>query len=359
MNEVPELKTIALRGAALNLFQAGINNYQLKYASSLMKDYVRNVGLPKDIKDAMLDMLTKAFGETTRWWEKHSELMVDDKRKVTRSEHLRLCFEFLSWRTTSVTIDDLASARCVMQANEDWPQLQFQFACGYALEPELRKFDKIRLRAFRKKLVDHPLYDFWFLYLTNEECVFDPIGISPKQVVSLVFQWALYNGYYELTKFLWNRTTDAQREYMAMLQWRRICLHAKHSIVFHFICMEMCAMNKVNISRISSQIFLQTLQKVLTETVPTIRDMHMNRLTFMFINCCDWMRENLFQTQNYRVLYLVMQQKDIRLFRFFQNNVTSQMLSSAIERLGTDFPAQQIAAAKAVAKMPQRQWSIA
>lgn len=358
MNEVPDLKSIALRGAALSLYTAAIANHQIKNASILIKRHVYTCGLPKDIRDAMLGLLTQAFSETNRWWEKHSELMVEE-RKANRSQHLRLCFENLLWNNTSITIDDLNSARSVMKANENWPQLQFQFACAYAFEADLRKFDKIRLRAFRRKLVDHPLYDFWFVYLTSDEAVFDPIGISPKQIVSLVFQWALSNGYYELTKYLWNRTTDAQREYMAMLQWRHICVQAKHSVVFHFICMEMCAMNKINIGRISVQIFIQNLQKVLTETVPTIKDMYMNRLSFMFTNCCDWMRENIFQAQNYRVLYLVMKQKDIRLFRFFQNNISPQMLSAAIERLGTDFPAQQIAAAKAVATMPQRQWSIA
>ena len=88
-------------------------------------------------------------------------------------------------------VDDLKTAQKIIELNNNWPQLQFQFACAYALQEVLHGFDKIRLRVFRKRLTDHPLYDYWNLILEApraEEKLFDVDGLSPNQTVSLVFQ---------------------------------------------------------------------------------------------------------------------------------------------------------------------------
>ena len=57
-------------------------------------------------------------------------------------------------------------------------------------------------------------------------------GLAPNQPVSLVFQWALHYGYQELTNYIWDKVTPEQREYVGILQWRRICKQSKNRPTF-------------------------------------------------------------------------------------------------------------------------------
>lgn len=46
--------------------------------------------------------------------------------------------------------------------------------------------------------------------------MFSSDAVAPKQKLSLVFQFAIVNGYFELMNFIWERVSEPQREYIGM-----------------------------------------------------------------------------------------------------------------------------------------------
>lgn len=78
---------------------------------------------------------------------------------------------------------------------------------------------KKKLSFFRKKLAGHCLYDFWFALLENANTwgkMFSSDNLVPHQILSLAFQFAIINGYFELVTFIWNNITDSQREFIGI-----------------------------------------------------------------------------------------------------------------------------------------------
>ncbi|VDN36911.1 unnamed protein product [Gongylonema pulchrum] len=114
--------------------------------------------------------------------------------------------------------------------------MQFQLACAYAAQHLLRNdsLDKIRLRAFARKLAGHCLYDFWFALLGGVRAwdeMFSSDGLAPKQTLSLVFQFAIVHGYFELVTFIWDHITDPQREFIGIFS----CLINLIDFLFHWL----------------------------------------------------------------------------------------------------------------------------
>uniref|UniRef100_A0A915HMQ2 Uncharacterized protein n=1 Tax=Romanomermis culicivorax TaxID=13658 RepID=A0A915HMQ2_ROMCU len=358
---VPNLINLVARSTALHLFRcsASRNPDRVRKSPPEIRKFILNLGLPSQIREEMLTILTKSFHELYRWYEKHSALMVDDKKKFRRSQHLKLCYDLLLWNQLKVCIEDYESAMIIMRENENWPQFQFQFACAYVQKSILDKFDQFRIRTFKKKLCDHPLYDFWFRFLLpkDDDPLFDPIGVSPKQTVSFAFQWAMDNGFYEFTKFLWNRTTDAQRDYMGMLKWRHVVTQAQHSKLYRFLCCEMCAMNHVNIRRINCQIFAGLLDQAVSHSRTAWKSFDLNedaieatenlykQIEFVLAHSCDQMIDFIFRYKDFHFLSLVLQRKNLRVFHLFKQFILKNLLLEGLEHCKPFIPEDQVQAA--------------
>lgn len=94
-------------------------------------------------------------------------------------------------------------------------QIKIKFNKIQLLNELLERFD------FRRKLSNHCLYDFWITILRDSaewEKMFASDAIVPKQKLSLAFQFAITNGYFELLYFIWKRVTETQKEYIG--RWR-------------------------------------------------------------------------------------------------------------------------------------------
>uniref|UniRef100_A0A914USN4 Uncharacterized protein n=1 Tax=Plectus sambesii TaxID=2011161 RepID=A0A914USN4_9BILA len=196
------------------------------------------------------------------------------------------------------------------------------------------EFDKIRLRAFKRRLAGHPLYDFWLEILTDKtrwEKMFASDGLAPTQMVSLVFQWAMINGYFEMVKFLWGKVTDAQREYIGMLQWRKVCFKAKAGEVMKFLCGELCQVNAVGLARITWNTFYTALHFTLHEPTPSERSDNMRKLEFLLANCCPTLRAAMLAAENYRGLTDAFLYKDNETFNLFLEHLNVKQLRHARE----------------------------
>jgi hypothetical protein len=216
---VPDLRFLCSRAVSIHLFQVNIRWRLLSDVTRSLKQWLFSTRLPRQLKSAIHAGLGETFREVQRWGDKHCDMFLEDPKRLHRGEHLRMYFGCLVWKPATLAIDDFQTAERIMRDEcADWPQMQFQFACAYAMVDYLEQnFDKVRLRAFKRRLNGHPLYDFWLDLLTDKsrwEKIFVTNGLAPSQMVSLVFQWAIINGYFEMVKFLWARVTDPQREYI-------------------------------------------------------------------------------------------------------------------------------------------------
>lgn len=74
-------------------------------------------------------------------------------KRPHRGEHLRLFYDSVVWKPSRFHIDDLKTARRIIETQaSDWPLMKFQFACCYAMDDLLEDdflFDRIRRRTFK------------------------------------------------------------------------------------------------------------------------------------------------------------------------------------------------------------------
>ncbi|EFO13837.1 hypothetical protein LOAG_14690 [Loa loa] len=213
----------------------------------------------------------------------------------------------------------------------DWPQMQFQLACAYAIHHLLneRNFDRIRLKAFAKKLSGHCLYDFWFTLLENTHAwgkMFSSDNLAPQQTLSLAFQFAIVHGYFELVTFIWNNITDPQREFIGLLQWRKICFKAKDREVLHFLCERLCTINATGLARITWNTFYQTLQSSLQEDSIGFREDGMHKLAFLLENTCPRLRSAMLSMENFRAITDAFVYNQSELFALFLNYLEPEQL---------------------------------
>uniref|UniRef100_A0A1I7X7M9 BUB1 N-terminal domain-containing protein n=1 Tax=Heterorhabditis bacteriophora TaxID=37862 RepID=A0A1I7X7M9_HETBA len=209
-------------------------------------------------------------------YDKHLEMFINSEktkeRVINRSEHLRTFYNQLIWKNTSLEIDDRESALHLMQKEcADWPQMQFQFACMYAvidwIEDQFR-FDKYRRITFKKQLSDHPVYDFWLTLLeSNWEIFFDTERRIANQRLILCLQFAIRHGYCQLVQYIWNRIGDTTKEYIGgLLQWRAMCFRARDRDTMRFLCDRLCVMNPSGVARISWTAFFDTFYNSVNRT---------------------------------------------------------------------------------------------
>ncbi|VDK45980.1 unnamed protein product [Anisakis simplex] len=230
--DVPDLKYFCTRFIAISLFQANIRWRRLPDVVRSLKSWLAEVELAPLMKKQIHAGIGETVREVQRWGEKHVDLFEEEKPRligdsriirVQRCEHLRMFYGSITWKENKYEIDDSATAKKIITKDcADWPQMQFQFACAYAMLELLTDqavFDRIRRRAFSKRLSNHCLYDFWLTILSDSiawEKMFSSDAVAPKQKLSLVFQFAIVNGYFELMNFIWERVSEPQREYIGM-----------------------------------------------------------------------------------------------------------------------------------------------
>ncbi|VDK81853.1 unnamed protein product [Onchocerca ochengi] len=317
-SEVSTLKFISIRCIALILFQTNVHWRKLDEAIQIIQRWLYKANLPALIKKQLQTGLRDVYRETERWNEKHAKLFDEEgqneknpmlRPRVHRSDHLRLFYGSIIWKYNKYEIDDRKTALAIIEKDcADWPQIQFQLACAYAIHHLLneRNFDRIRLRAFAKKLSGHCLYDFWFALLDNTNDawgkMFSSDNLAPKQILSLAFQFAIVNGYFELLIFIWDNITDPQREFIGLLQWRKVCFKAKDREVLHFLCEQLCIINASGLARITWNTFYQTLQNSLQEDNIGFREDAMHKLAFLLENICPRLRSAMLSMENFKAV---------------------------------------------------------
>jgi len=164
--------------------------------------------------------------------------------------------------------------------------------------------------------------------------LFTAEGLAPRQPVSLVFQFAIANGFFELMEFIWSRVNEVQREYIGMLQWSRVCFEAKHRSVMHFLCHRLCNINPNGLARVTWNSFYTAFYYTLQdeETVSKVeRDENVRKLQFLLDNCCPKLRSAMLSMDNYKALSTAFIQNHEDTFSLFLDNLTGDQLRSARE----------------------------
>uniref|UniRef100_A0A9J2PF06 Uncharacterized protein n=1 Tax=Ascaris lumbricoides TaxID=6252 RepID=A0A9J2PF06_ASCLU len=347
--DVPELKFFCTRFVAISLFQANIRWRRLPDVTRSLKGWLAEAELPAVMKKQIHSGIGETIREVQRWGEKHVDLfeeeklgLINDSRilRVQRSEHLRMFYGSITWKANKYEIDDFVTAEKIISTEcADWPQMQFQFACAYAMLDRLidqSLFDRIRRRAFAKKLSGHCLYDFWLTILTDSiawEKMFSSDAVAPKQKLSLVFQFAIVNGYFELMNFIWERVSEPQREYIGMLQWRRVCFKAKHRDVMRFLCKRLCIINPNGLARITWNTFYDALHRSFQdgEGNQSEKEDNVRKLEFLMENCCPRLRRAMLSMDNFRAITDTFAYNQAETFALLLEYLDAEQLRSARE----------------------------
>uniref|UniRef100_A0A1I7ZQ42 Uncharacterized protein n=2 Tax=Steinernema glaseri TaxID=37863 RepID=A0A1I7ZQ42_9BILA len=342
------LQHAAIRAIALALFRANVRWRLLSEVTRSLKEWLADVDLPVKVKRLIYAGLRETFREVQRWGEKHMHMFPDDAarftknnvRRVHRGEHLRMFYDCIVWKANKYHIDDYATARKIaLEECHNWPVMQFQFAAVYAmidlLEQDTR-FDKIRLRTFRKQIGDHCVYDFWIRVLEDREQwekLFRPDGLSPHQLVSLVFQFAIVNGYFELMSFLWDRISSQQQEYIGFLNWKKVCFNAEHREVIRFLCTRLCSLNSVGLARITWTSFYDKVYHTLEDDSGNnvLKTESIRKLKCLLDNWCTSLRSAMLSKENFRAFTDSFVNNQPETFAMFLEYLDKNQLSSARE----------------------------
>ncbi|MFH4977417.1 hypothetical protein AB6A40_004126 [Gnathostoma spinigerum] len=344
----PNLKFLCVRAVCIALFQTNIRWRQSAEVARNLTQWLREANFPKNITQQLQIGLAETFREVQRWGEKHVQLFPDQNTRsrgsriprVHRGEHLRLFYGCISWRPCSFEINDYKTARrIIFEECSNWSQMQFQFACAYAMFDLLKDdgmFDKVRFRAFKKQLSGHCLYDFWLEILTDSatwDRIFRSDALAPKQRVSLVFQYSIVHGYFELMKFIWDRVTEPQREYIGMLQWRRLCFKAQHGPMLRFLCSELCRINSSGLAHITWNTFYHALYTSIQEEFhdEELRNENLRKIEFLLDNCCPILRKLLLSMENFKAVTEAFTYKQTNTFSLFLDYLNGEQLKSARE----------------------------
>ncbi|VDN60674.1 unnamed protein product [Dracunculus medinensis] len=330
------------------LFQSNLRWRRLDDVAESLRYWLRNISLPNLMKEQLHYGIGEVFREIQRWGEKHSSLFDDEKPeflktskllKPNRREHLRLFYDCIIWKNLEFEIDDYETANNIILSKcNDWPQMQFQFACAYAILDMLKNvemFDSIRLKAFSRKLSNHCLYDFWITILRDSaewEKMFASDAIVPKQKLSLAFQFAITNGYFELLYFIWKRVTETQKEYIGILQWRQVCFLAKHRDVMKFLCNNLCKINVSSLAGTTWNIFYSSLHQSIENSVNERKKIdNIRKMKFLLENCCPLLRSALLSMENFKAITDAFAHNQSEIFALFLEYLNPEQLSTARE----------------------------
>ncbi|VIO87843.1 Uncharacterized protein BM_BM5737 [Brugia malayi] len=292
-SKVPSLKFISTRFIALLLFQTNVHWRKLGEVIQIIQRWLYKANLPALIKKQLQCGLRDVYREIERWNEKHAKLFDEDendetseilRQRVHRSSHLRLFYGSIIWKYNKYEISDQKTALAIIKKDcADWPQMQFQ-----------------------KKLSGHCLYDFWFALLNNTHAwskMLNSDNLLPGQTLSLTFQFAVVHGYFELVSFIWNHITHPQREFIGLLQWRKVCFKAKDREVLHFLCEQLCAINAAGYFHSEYELSyiwqLYTVFHFMEDNIGFRQD-GMYKLAFLLENICPRLRSAMLSMENFR-----------------------------------------------------------
>ncbi|XGW30175.1 hypothetical protein V3C99_009296 [Haemonchus contortus] len=341
-NEPISLTDLCTRAIALQLFKVNIRWRRITDVAYSLRDFLDQLRLPPRAKKGIRSSLADVLREMKRWDEKHAEMFIDEpknrRRVMRKSEHLRTFYEHLVWKTSAIEVDDLASARHLIATEcSNWPQMQFQLACMYAMtdliEDELR-FDKYRRITFKKQLSDHPVYDFWLTLLeSNWEIFFDTETRVPNQKLTLCFQFAIRHGYCQLVEYIWEKIGDNTKEYIGLLQWRSMCFRARDRDTMQFLCTRLCRMNPVGVARISWTAFFDTFYNSINneESDVLVENKFRKRFQFLLENCCPELRKRLLKMENFRIVSDAFRYNQQETFAFLLEHMDGEQLRNARE----------------------------
>ncbi|EYB91097.1 hypothetical protein Y032_0210g2127 [Ancylostoma ceylanicum] len=337
-----QLTYLCARFIALQLFKTNIRWRRISDVAYSLRDFIDQLRLPPKAKKGIRTALAEVLREVRRWDEKHAEMFLEEpkikRRVMNRSEHLRTFYEHLLWKTSAIQIDDYASARQLIATEcSNWPQMQFQLACMYAMtdwiEDDIR-FDKYRRITFKKRLSDHPVYDFWLTLMeSNWDVFFDTETRVPNQKLTLCFQFAIRHGYFQLVEYIWEKIGDNTKEYIGLLQWRSLCFRARDRDTMRFLCTKLCAMNPVGVARISWTAFFDTFYNSVNneQSDIVVQNKFRKRLEFLIENCCPELRKRLLNMENFRIVSDAFRYNQAETFAFLLEHMDGDQLRNARE----------------------------
>lgn len=338
------LTSLCTRAIALQLFKVNIRWRRISDVAYTLRDFLDQMRLPPRAKKGIRAALADVLREMRRWDEKHAEMFVDGpkpkRRVMSKSEHLRTFYEHLVWRKSVVEIDDFASARHLVATEcSNWPQMQFQLACMYAMTDLIEddfRFDKYRRITFKKQLSDHPVYDFWLTLMeSNWDIFFDTETRLPNQKLMQCFQFAIRHGYCQLVQYIWDKIGDNTKEYIGLLQWRSLCFRARDRETMRFLCTGLCRMNAVGVARISWTAFFDTFYNSINneESDIVVENKFRKRLEFLIENCCPELRKRLLKMENFRIVSDAFRYNQHETFAFLLEHLEGDQLRNAREVL--------------------------
>uniref|UniRef100_A0A5S6R618 Arrestin C-terminal-like domain-containing protein n=1 Tax=Trichuris muris TaxID=70415 RepID=A0A5S6R618_TRIMR len=313
------LKSLASRCIVTTLLPRGFGKADFGPLDRLHDD-IQSLPVGRRLQEELWSTTMHAMEKVIAWWHRHSALFQNQ-------------------------VDDLRSAQVIFALNENWPQMRFQFACAYAMHERMATFDSIWIRVFRIRLRGHPLYDFWLAYLDQGDRIFDQRGVVPKAPVAEVYSWACCNGFLELIRFLWGKMPPAQREYLTMLTWHRLCRRAENGALFAFLCEEMCKINDSNICRITSQCFLHASWHLCDDESKGDAE---RQVIFLLGYSCPKLREALFPVGHYNALLMVVRSRNIRALRTMLRTVARSQLIDGLNSIKCAMDKDQWLTLKAV-----------
>ncbi|ETN71610.1 hypothetical protein RB195_001424 [Necator americanus] len=336
------LTYLSARSIALLLFKTNIRWRRISDVAYSLRDFIDQLRLPPKAKKGIRTALAEVLREVRRWNDKHAEMFIKEpkfkRRAMNRSEHLRTFYEHLIWKISSIQIDDWRSARHLIATEcSNWPQMQFQLACLYAMtdwiDDDIR-FDKYRRMTFKKQLSDHPVYDFWLtLQESNLDTFFDTETRVPNQKLTLCFQFAIRHGYCQLVKHIWDKIGDNTKEYIGLLQWRSLCFRARDRDTMRFLCTRLCIMNPVSMARLSWTAFFDTFYNSVNNEQSDIVEENKfgKRLKFLVENCCPELRKRLLTMENFRIVSDAFRYNQAETFAFLLEHLDGDQLRNARE----------------------------
>lgn len=352
----PRLSSLALRAIALAIVRRMLRWRRLEEFKADSRAAVHKwCGVSEPVRTSVLDTLDEAVTELNRWTEKHAQIFPEEENRAIRKaaflqkaqsldsvqqqrqhqqqqamlllqhgyrpqqcalrvlekcEYLRIFYDCLVWRPTKLQIDDLATARHIVDIQcRDWAQMKFQFACCYAMDELLEDvtlFDKNRRRAFKKKLDSHPVYHFWLRVLDDRQewaRLYRPDRLIVDQRLMLVFRFAISNGFLELVQRLWNDLSEGQIETIGFLCWKKVCFNIQHPDMVKFLCMALCRINPKGMARMSWDNFLHKVYQTL-DVDGMSREQQVEcfqKLECLLENWCDPLRKAILARENFRV----------------------------------------------------------
>ncbi|CAI4229485.1 unnamed protein product [Auanema sp. JU1783] len=340
-NTVPSLKFLTTRDIALKLFITNIRWRKIKDVAYELGDVLKTMRVPNQLREMIREAIGEVLREVRRWDDKHKEMFCESKksgRVMNKAEHLRFFYRHLLWKHSSFLIEDLETAKHLMETQcSDWPQMQFQFACLYALTDwieDARRFDKYRCITFRKQLGEHPVYDFWLTLMTSDwDIFFDTETRLANQKLQLGLKFAITHGYYELMRYIWDKIGNATKEYIGLLQWRAMCFRAQDRETMRFLCERLCEMNPIGVARISWTAFWSTFYDMINneKSDVVVQKQFKRRFEFLIENCCPELRRRLLGMENFRVVADSFRYNQADTFALLLDHMDAEQLRNARE----------------------------